>query len=53
MTLVAEANPRLGEVWVDSRRNCSMGFDHLENLAADLETFIVQAQKDDEARVVE
>lgn len=51
MTLVAEANPRLGDVCVDSRRNCSMGFDHLEDLTADLETFIVQAQKDKKSRV--
>lgn len=53
MTLVAEANPRLGDVRVDSRRNCSMGFDHLDDLTTDLETFIVQSQKDKEARVCE
>lgn len=45
VTLVAEPNPRLAEVCVDSRRNCSMGFDHLEDLTADLEIFIVEAQQ--------
>jgi hypothetical protein len=53
-SLVAVANPRRGDVCVVSRRNRSIGFDHLDvHLTADLETFILQEQTDKVARLCE